>query len=89
MFVKIENFWLNTDQIVNLEPQGKSFRVNLSNGAFLVLRLAEYLILIKAMKIKSPVKPKKKPVRKPSYNRILTGERIDKPIPGKVKKRSL
>ena len=56
MFVKIENYWLNTEHIVSLEPQGKSFRVNLSNGAFLVLNLNDYLTLIKAMKIKSPLK---------------------------------
>ena len=60
MFVKIEDYWLNTEQIVNLEPQGKAFRVNLSNGAFLVLNLKDYLVLIKAMKIKSPLKAVKK-----------------------------
>ena len=64
MFVKIEDFWLNTEQIVALEPQGKSFRVNLSNGAFLMLNLKDYLVLIKAMKIKE--KPKKKATPPPA-----------------------
>ena len=56
MFVKIDNYWLNTQHIVNLEPQGKSFRVDLSNGAFLVLNWKNYLILAKAIKIKTSVK---------------------------------
>jgi len=60
MFVKIENFWLNTEHIVTFEPQGKAFRINLSNGAFLVLQLKDYLVLIKAMKIKEPLKSVKK-----------------------------
>ena len=56
MFVKIEDYYLNTEQIVSLEPQGKAFRVNLCNGAFLVLNLKDYLVLIKAMKIKESSK---------------------------------
>ena len=65
MFVKIENYWLNTEQIVNLEPQGKSFRVNLSNRTFLMLNLKDYLVLIKAMKIKEqPLEPVKKKLPK-------------------------
>ena len=63
MFVKLSmnkpddrNIWLNTDQIVSLEPVGKSFGVYLSNGNALVLDLMQYLVLIKAMKIKEPLK---------------------------------
>ena len=63
MFVKLSmnkpddrNIWLNTDQIVSLEPVGRSFGVYLSNGNALVLDLMQYLVLIKAMKIKEPLK---------------------------------
>lgn len=84
MFVKLENFWLNTDQIVSLEPQGKSFRVNLSNGAFLVLRLQEYLVLVKAMKIKEqPLKSVKKRKVKPSpavFDKAKPKRAVDKQV---------
>ena len=60
MFVKIDNIWLNTDHIVAMAPSGKSFRIDLSNKEFLVLNLKDYLVLIKAMKIKSPLKAVKK-----------------------------
>ena len=67
MFVKLSmnkpddrNVWLNTDHIVSLESVGKSFGVYLSNGNAFVLDLKQYLVLIKAMKIKEPLKTVKK-----------------------------
>lgn len=63
MFVKLsmnkpdnKNIWVNTDQIVSLEPVGRSFGVYLSNGNALVLDLLQYLVLVKAMKIKESLK---------------------------------
>jgi len=63
MFVKLsmnkpdnKNIWLNTDQIVSLEPVGRSFGVNLSDCNTLVLDLVQYLVLVKAMKIKESLK---------------------------------
>ena len=59
MFVKLsmgkpsnKDIWLNTDHIVSLESVGKSFGVYLSNGNSFVLDLKQYLVLVKAMKIK-------------------------------------
>ena len=85
MFVKIEDMWLNTDQIVSLKPHGKSFRVNLSDGEFLALRLPEYLVLVKAMKIKQMKPVRKKPIKKSLYNRVLTGERVEEFMVPKMK----
>jgi len=63
MFVKLsmnkpdnKNIWLNTDHIVSLEPVGRSFGVNLSDCNTLVLDLVQYLVLVKAMKIKESLK---------------------------------
>jgi len=63
MFVKLsmnkpdnKNIWVNTDQIVSLEPVGRSFGVNLSDCNTLVLDLVQYLVLVKAMKIKESLK---------------------------------
>jgi len=84
MFVKVENFWLNTEHIVTFEPQGKAFRINLSNGAFLVLQLKDYLRLIKAMSIKRPlkaVKEKKVVPNKPDIPKKLSGAVLNQSIP--------
>jgi len=62
MFIKIDSFWLNTRQIVSMEPHGKAFRVNLSNGNFIALNQKNYILLIKTMKIKSPLKSMKKKI---------------------------
>lgn len=78
MFVKIENFWLNTEHIVTFEPQGKSFRINLSNGAFLVLQLKDYLRLINAMSIKRPLKAVKEKKVVPD---IPEKSAVKKPVP--------
>jgi len=143
MFVKIcierkpslkQDIWLNTDQIVSLRPKGKSFHVCLSDGDMIALDLKEYLVLVKAMKIKEPLKavkrklfgkkkvtpspavfdkakpkravdkqavakkvtqetgegtagevPKTKLIKKKLYNRVLTGEHVEEPMPGKKK----
>ena len=54
MFVKIENYWLNTEQIVAMTPSGKSFRIELSNKEFLMLSLTEFIVLIRAIGIDKP-----------------------------------
>jgi hypothetical protein len=81
MFVKVENFWLNTEHIVTFEPQGKAFRINLSNGAFLVLQLKDYLRLIKAMSIKRPLKAVKEKKVVPDKPDIPEKSAVEKPIP--------
>ena len=80
MFVELKELLLNIDQIMSIEPSGKSFRVNMPDGSFYMLGEAEHLILIGFLAKKyGPIAADKV---KPKKSRKLVKEIVaEEPIP--------